>query len=89
MGASGCGALVGDELACRFADVVEQKLIGMSPDHRLLRDQSVTSKPKKTLILTPESDISEIDVMDAYSASYEWLVMFRDFCRTSGGFKVS
>jgi len=33
--------------------------------------------------------VEDVDAKEAYSATYEWLVMFRDFCRTSGGFKVS
>ena len=30
----------------------------------------------------------DIDVVNLYSASYEWLVTFKDFCRRSEGFEV-
>jgi len=30
----------------------------------------------------------QIDAIDVYSASDKWLVKFRDFSRTSGGFEV-
>src|ERR1700689_97261 len=89
MGANGCGGQVGDELAYRIADVIERRLSGMRPGERMLSDQTVTVKAKKKLILTPETKVEEMDAMDVYSASYEWLVMFRDFCRSSGGFDVS
>jgi hypothetical protein len=29
-----------------------------------------------------------VDTNEIYSASYDWLVAFRDFCRQSGGFEV-
>ena len=88
MGAQGCGGEVNAELARRIADVIEQKLAAMRPGQRILSDLTVTAHPKKEVTFTPETKPSEIDVIAIYSASYDWLVTFRDFCKESGGFKV-
>jgi hypothetical protein len=88
MGANGCGAEVDAELACRIADVIERALLGMKLGDRILYDLIVTDLPKKHVTFGADSKASEIDRNDLYSASYEWLVTFRDFCRRSGGFKV-
>lgn len=32
--------------------------------------------------------MDQIDVVETYSATYEWLVEFRDFLRMCGGFEV-
>ena len=32
--------------------------------------------------------VNEIEVSEMYSATYDWLVLFAEFCRKSGGFKV-
>ena len=47
-----------------------------------------STHPKKEVSFTPETKPGEIDVIDIYSTSYDWLVTFRDFCKESGGFKV-
>lgn len=89
LGANGCGAKVDAELAIRIASVINQKVAVMRPGQRILADLSVTSKPKTRVVFTPATKSGEIDASDLYSASYEWLTMFRDFCKRSGGFRVS
>jgi hypothetical protein len=74
--------------ACRIADFIETGLQLMKPEQRVLYDLTITDKPKKPVIITPSSKTDEIDAIDVYSASYEWLIKFRDFSRTSGGFEV-
>jgi hypothetical protein len=60
----------------------------MKAGDRIRYDLTVTNEAKKPLIFTPGMQTDQIDVVDAYSATYEWLVQFSDFARTSGGFKV-
>jgi len=88
MGAQGCGGKVDAELAWRLADAIEAKLLTMKPGERMLADLSVTDRPDEQLVFTPGMEINEINPLDLYSATYEWLVTFRDFCRRSGGFDV-
>ena len=76
--AQGCDGHVDAELAIRIAEVLEDKLSKMSPGERMLIDSGITAAPKSGDVMSP----------DAYSATYEWLITFRDFCRTCGGFKV-
>ena len=78
MSAQGCGGEADAGLAARMADVVESKLAEMRPGERVLADLGVTAKPKS----------GDIFAEDVYSATYDWLVTFRDFCRCSGGFRV-
>jgi hypothetical protein len=61
----------------------------MTPGQRLRADLTITGEPKKLVVFTPGTKIEDIDAVELYSATCEWLVMFRDFCRTSEGFKVS
>jgi hypothetical protein len=89
MGANGCGGHVDAETSMRIADFLERKLQSMQPGQRIRGDLSLTDKPKKLIIFVPGMKVADVDAKEAYSATYEWLVMFRDFCRTSRGFKVS
>lgn len=89
MEAQGCGGQVDDEVARRIADVIEHKLAAMKPGERMLADLTSTARPKSTYTFGPSMKLDDIDVNDIYSASYEWLVTFKDFCRNSGGFKVA
>jgi hypothetical protein len=83
---NGRGAQADADLARRMAIAVEHKLQSMRPGERIRGDLSMTDAPKKVAEFhKPES----IDTVDLYSASYEWLVQFRDFCERCGGFKVS
>lgn len=88
LGANGCGGQVGAELASRIAAVIERKLLGMKPGERLLADLTITAKPKVPQIFSPDANPTDIDEIDLYSATYEWLVTFKEFCKVSGGFKV-
>lgn len=51
-------------------------------------DLTITDVPKKRLVITPTTKVEDIDTVEVYSATYEWLVQFRDFCRSSGGFEI-
>lgn len=82
------GASVDAELAARIADAIDCRLIDMRQGERLRGDLSVTSKPKRPQVFTPHMSPDEIDARELYSASYEWLEEFRNFCRSSGGFEV-
>ena len=87
MGAHGCGQV--DEVkACRIAEVVGQKLLRMNPGERILANLSVTTKPKKLAVFTPNMNVDDIDNNELYSTTYEWLETFARFCRSSGGFSV-
>ena len=88
MGTHGRKAEVDAATAARIADFIEARLRTMKPEQRVLADLTVTDKPKRRLIITPGTKIDQIDAVDVYSASYEWLVTFRDFSKTSGGFEV-
>jgi|SRR5579864_8829531 len=88
LGTHGRKAEVDAATSGRIADFLEVRLRAMKPEQRVLADLTVTDRPKKRLIITPDSKIDQIDAIDAYSASYEWLIQFRDFSRASGGFEV-
>jgi hypothetical protein len=88
MGCQGCGGAVDAEVSLRIAELIERKLETMSIGERILADLTTTAAPKKQVIWVPETKAEEIDANDLYSASYDWLVKFRDFCKVCGGFKV-
>ena len=89
MGCNGCDGRVNSEAATKIADFLDQQLAKMSPVQRLRGDLSITSEPTKRAVFTPDSKVEDFDAVEIYSASYNWLVTFRDFCRTSEGFRVS
>jgi hypothetical protein len=89
MGCNGCGAEVGSETANKIADFLNQQLAKTTPGQRLRADLTITSEPKKRAIFTPNSRVEDVDAVELYSATCEWLVIFRDFCRTCAGFRVS
>ena len=89
MGCSGCGEKVDSETANKITDFLNQQLAKMIPDQRLRADLSITSEPPRRAVFTPNSKVEDLDAVEVYSATYEWLVTFRDFCRTSEGFRVS
>jgi hypothetical protein len=60
----------------------------MHVGERILADLTITNRPKKNWVITPDTKTGDIDANDVYSASYEWLVEFCAFCKASGGFKV-
>ena len=88
MGAQGVGGETDAELAVRIAEAIERKLKLMRPRERMRGDLTVTAEPKNNWVFTPETQPEEIDATDIYSATYEWLTQFADFCRRSGGFEV-
>jgi len=88
MGTFGREAIVDADTALRMADFLDQRLKYLKPGERIRADLSVTAKPKKPLVITPGTKMDQIDVVETYSATYEWLVEFRDFLRMSGGFEV-
>jgi hypothetical protein len=91
LGVHGVGAAVDAELADRFADAIDRRLRepAMRPGQRMLADGSLTSAPRKAVVFSPTLPTEPVDANDLYSTTYEWLVSFKDFCRQSGGFKVS
>ncbi|MBC7929624.1 MAG: hypothetical protein H7Z38_03560 [Rubrivivax sp.] len=88
MGAQGVGGHVDAETADRIAYVIERILMTMKSGERMLPDLTFTAKPKTKWVITPETKPDELDPVDFYSASYEWLVTFAEFCRRSGGFEI-
>lgn len=89
LGINTCGASVDSQTATRIAEFMDRQLKKMSPGQRLRGDLTIASEPKKPVIFTPTSKVEDYNPVEEYSASYEWLVMFRDFCRTSQGFRIS
>lgn len=89
MGCSGCGGAVNSQTATKIAEFLDQQLAGMNPGQRIRGDLKVTEEPKKRAVFTPATKVEDIDAAEVYSAAYEWLVAFRDFCRTCAGFRVS
>jgi hypothetical protein len=88
MGTHGFKAEVDATTANRIADFLEARLRVMKPEQRVRADLTVTDTPKKRLIIASDTQIDQIDAVDVYSASFAWLVEFRDFSRASGGFEV-
>ncbi len=89
MGANGRGGGVDSETARKIADFLEQRLDRIGPGKRIRADLIATAAPKKKIVFTPDTRVEDIDAVDAHSATYEWLALFRDFCRTCSGFTVS
>lgn len=89
LGLQGCGGTVDAGITIKIADFLDQQLAKMTPGQRLQGDLTVTSEPNKRTVFIPNSKAEDYDAVEIYSATYEWLVMFRDFCRTSAGFSVN
>lgn len=77
------------DLACCIAAAIESKLSTMKPGDRIRADLTVTDAPKISQVFAPDSKPEDIDVVNLYSATYDWLVKFKDFCRSSQGFEVA
>ena len=88
MSANGFGGEVDAALASRIADAIERKLETMKPGERIRADLKITAAPRTLQAFTPETKLDDIDGLNLYSATYEWLVDFKEFCRRSGGFRV-
>lgn len=89
LGCNGCGARLDADLANRISAAVENKLSTIAPDDRMRVDLTVTSNLKVPQVWGPDTQPDDIDVTNLYSATYEWLVTFKDFCKRRGGFMVS
>jgi hypothetical protein len=89
LGLNGCGARVDADMANQIATAVENKLSTMAPGDRIRLDLTVTSVPKTPQVFGPDTRPGDIDVNELYSATYEWLVTFKDFCKRCEGFMVS
>ncbi len=85
---SGCGARVDADLAKRMASALEDKLSTMKPVDRMRADLSVTDIPNVPQVFGPDTKPDDIDVTNLYSATYDWLVTFKDFCKRCDGFTV-
>jgi len=90
LGAHGCGGRVDADTADHIADLIERRLVSteMKPGERMLADLTVTSSKRVPTVFLPNADVESADTNNIYSASYDWLVAFRDFCSQSGGFEV-
>jgi hypothetical protein len=89
LAAQGCRGSVDAVLAHRIADVIERKLATMKPGERIRADLSVTAIPKEPQVFQPKTKADDIDINNLYSATYDWLTTFKEFCRRSEGFEVS
>lgn len=77
-----CGGDVTESEAVKISEFLTRYLHSMPSEHRLLIDGKTTGEPDSfELHRGPEWDKN-------YSATFEWLKTFRDFCLTSGGFSV-
>jgi hypothetical protein len=79
---SGVGAEVSSSETDKISGFLDDYLASFPKDGRLLMDGSVTRQPKGS------PDFSDGDWDRHYSAGYDWLARFRDFCRSSRGFMV-
>ncbi len=79
-------SLVGGEVSADEAKLIAVILTAVLEDFpkdgRVTLDGKLTREPKGPV------GFEDGDWDRHYSASYDWLVEFRDFCRTSGGFDV-
>ena len=89
LGYNGCGARVDADMANQIAEAIENKLSTMAPGDRMRADLTVTSVPKAPQVFRPSPRPGDIDDNELYSATYEWLVTFKDFCKLCDGFMVS
>jgi hypothetical protein len=76
----GIGASVSADQASEIAQFLDSYVQSLPRDSRVRLDGSVTEEPRSCAI--------DFVGTSNYSASYEWLIQFRDFCKTCGGFKV-
>ena len=89
LGCNGSGARVDADMANRIAAAVENKLSTIAPGDRMRVDLTITSNSKVPQVWGPDTQPDDIDVTNLYSATYEWLVTFKEFCKRCRGFMVS
>jgi len=77
-----CGGDVTKEEAVNIHEFLTSYLLSMGPGQRLLIDGNTSNEPDTfELHRGPDWDKN-------YSATFEWLQLFRDFCKVCGGFRV-
>jgi hypothetical protein len=77
-----CGGDVTEVEVIKIHEFLSEYLLSTAPGQRLLIDGKTTSEPDTfEMFRGPEWDKN-------YSATFEWLQSFRDFCKVCGGFSV-
>jgi hypothetical protein len=77
-----CGGDVTAAEAIKIYEFLASNLSSLAPGERLLIDGNITSEPDTfEMFRGPDWDKN-------YSATFEWLQKFRDFCKVCGGFSV-
>ena len=71
---------VNEDGAARIAAFLDWYLANLGPHDRVLLDGTVTNEPDTY-------EFYRVDQARNYSATAPWLTQFRDFCRSSGGFR--
>ena len=84
--ANGCGGSLSSDEAKYAAKVLDEFVDKLDVNERILHDGTVTDK--KLDYDKPISEWTDEDTYDHYSAKYEVIKAFADFCRVSGGFIV-
>jgi hypothetical protein len=79
---NGVGAQISSSEAGIIATFLDDYIATFPKDGRLLLNSSVTQEQKGS------PNFTDADWDRHYSASYSWLVSFRDFCKSSSGFVV-
>ena len=87
LGCNGVGASVTTEEAHEIGQRLRDNILPtLKPGERILHDLTITSEPREphdfTRSYPPEESLK------IYSARYEWLKTFSEFCLSSKGFKV-
>jgi hypothetical protein len=84
--ANGCGGEFSLDESLHAAAVLEDLVSKMNAEQRVLPDGEITDKPIG--YHKPISEWTEADSWNNYSAKYDVLKAFAEFCRRSGGFLV-
>ncbi len=84
--ANGCGGCLSPDEAVRAATILDEFIDSLDSSQRMLHDGSTTDEPID--YDKPISEWTEEDTYNHYSAKYDVLTAFAEFCRISGGFIV-
>ncbi len=84
--ANGCGGHLSASEALRAAEHIEDLVVALKPNQRVLSDGGISETPID--YGKPISEWNDADIWNNYSAKYEVLKRFVEFCRRSGGFEV-
>ena len=78
------GAKISHEDAHRIGEKINEEILPkLEPDKRIFMDLSITDKPDDGTLYRDEDE-----QWKNYSADYEWLKEFSEFCLKSKGFQV-